>query len=80
MTWEKTIEIDWTGATFEEHRDATVKALNGSGWLEIAYDPEGLENLIDELSETDDADYFDAVWNAIYDEADYDRVWLGVKH
>ena len=29
-----------------------------------------------ELAEAENADRFDGVWEAIYDEADYDRVWI----
>lgn len=65
---------------YEERRDAIVGRLRESAWLDLR-DPEGferenLENLFDELSETADVDEFDSVWDAIYDEADYDRVWI----
>lgn len=75
--WKQTINIDWTGETFEDRRDATVAALQASGWVEKN---DNLDMLVDELSDTDNEDYFDLVWYAIYDEADYDRVWLAVKH
>lgn len=77
--WKKTIEVDWTGETFEERRDATVAALRASGWI----DENGTLDfalLVDELAETDTEHYFNLVWNAIYDEADYDRVWIKVEH
>lgn len=63
--------------TFEEKRDAIVRTLRKSSWL--ASKDEAVDNLamlVDELADTADPDDFDAVWNAIYDEADGDRVWI----
>lgn len=74
--WKQTINIDWSGETFEENRDATVAALHASGW---AGESDAVGMLIEELEDTDTEDYFDLVWDAIYDEADYDRVWLKVS-
>lgn len=59
--------------TFEQRRDRIVSVLERSGW---AIDNPDVGALLDELGETEDADHFDEVWNAIYDEADRDRVWI----
>lgn len=36
-------------------------------------------DLADELAEQTDPENFDVIWNAIYDEADYDRVWVKTR-
>ncbi len=66
--------------TFEQRRDAIVRILRASPWLR---EDTGnlmhlwtLQELVDELAETRDGDEFDGPWDALYDEADYDRVWI----
>lgn len=57
--------------TFEQRRDAIVKRIYGSGWnSDEAY------TLAADLADTQNAEEFDEVWNAVYDLADYDRVWI----
>mgnify|MGYP003403670693 FL=1 len=36
-------------------------------------------DLADELAEQTDPDAFDVIWDAIYDEADRDRVWVKTR-
>ena len=59
--------------TFEQRRDAIVRRLRTSAWA--VGNPEVLE-LADELADTADGDQFDQVWDAVYDQADEDRVWI----
>lgn len=62
--------------TFEQRRDAIVKRIRNSGWLDGKDEFDDLVMAVEELAETDDVKWFDTVWNAIYDHADYDRVWI----
>jgi hypothetical protein len=59
--------------TFEQRRDAIVRRLRKSPWAKDNYT---LSEYLDELADAEDADDFDYVWDAIYDEADRDRVWI----
>jgi hypothetical protein len=63
--------------TFEQRRDETVRRLRSSGWLTMTADDFDLSDMFDELGETRDGNEFDEVWDRIYDQADYDRVWIG---
>lgn len=64
--------------TFEQRRDEIVRRLRASSWFKSAdaQDRTLLPCLVDELSEVDDQDYFNMVWNLIYDQADIDRCWI----
>jgi hypothetical protein len=62
--------------TFEQIRDTTVKRIRASGWLEGRDEFDDLMLAVEELAEAEDVKHFDMVWSAIYDEADYDRVWI----
>jgi hypothetical protein len=78
--WDRRINLRdvWRNQdmTFEERRDAVVRRLRSSGWMATHEDGDILHQLVEELAEAQDADEFDAPWDAIYDEADYDRVWI----
>ena len=63
----------------EEKRDIIVSRIRASRWPLLHSVEEGdysLDELLDELSGVDDEPYFDQVWSALYDLADYDRVWI----
>ena len=68
--------------SFEQRRDGVVGRLRAAPFYEddpIRWnaDTEELYLVVDELADTDDEDYFDSVWNALYDWCDVDkRVWL----
>lgn len=62
--------------TFEQQRDAIVKRIRSSGWLDGKDEFDDLVMAVEELAETDDVKRFDSVWSQIYDHADYDRVWI----
>jgi len=79
--WERRIRVGDIfhneDLTFEQRRDAIVKRIRASGWIEAStYGFGDLDALVDELADARDADGFDEVWDAIYDIADYDRVWI----
>ena len=67
---------------FEERRDRAVAAIRATVSFRTL-DPENIEDeqiimTIEELAETDTADYFDVCWDAIYDWADDVRLWIDV--
>lgn len=61
---------------FDRRRDAIVARLRASAWLKERDESDHLVLLVEELSEVEDADAFNEVWSDVYDEADYDRVWI----
>jgi hypothetical protein len=65
----------------EEKAKAVAALVRESAWFKEVMaeksDPE-LLYVIEELEdEVQDAEHYDTVMHALYDEADYDRVWLG---
>ncbi len=62
--------------SFEETRDRVVSALRSSSWFRSADEYHDLPDLVEELAETVEVEEFDAVLEAIYDGADYDRAWI----
>ncbi len=78
--WAKTIRLGtvWKNPdlTFEQRRDAIVRRLRASGWLEHSDFDDELGAVIDELAGSADPDAFDSTWNDLYILADWDRVWI----
>lgn len=64
---------------FEQRRDAIVARLLASSWLRERGDYDDLSDLIVDLGEAADVGEFDRVWDAIYDLADEDRVWIETR-
>lgn len=62
--------------TFGQRRDAIVARLRESPWLTSCSEDDELIQYVDELAHAQDAGDFNAAWDAIYDCADYDRVWI----
>lgn len=63
--------------TFEEKRDTIVEVLRNSSWMKSQDEGDDeLSQAIEELGDADNEDWFNAVWDAIYDLADADRVWI----
>ena len=61
--------------TFLERRDAIV--LRCKTQLRRIYsESEDLQYLLEELSETEDEDQFDEIWNDFYDWCDDNQVWV----
>lgn len=60
--------------TREQRRDEIVRRIRAARF----YDEEACElvEIVDELAETDTAEYMDQVWDAFYDWADDHRVWV----
>lgn len=71
----------WTNddLSFTEKRDGIVARIRRLPM----YDPEGGDQeelwwIIDELCDAGNADEFDSVWDAFYDWADTERVWVEI--
>lgn len=62
--------------TFEELRDTVVRALRTSSWFKRHDEYDDLPQYTEELADTEDRAAFNDVLDAIYDLADYDRVWI----
>ena len=62
--------------TFPQIRDAVVKRLRASAWFKSKDEFDDLPMYVEELSDAKTPGEFDSAWSAIYDEADYDRVWI----
>lgn len=62
--------------TFEQKRDAVVSTLRASTWFKQYEGGDDLPQFVEELADTEDIAGFDAVFDAIYDVADADRVWI----
>lgn len=84
VAWKNTVKLGYVwqndDLSFEEKRDEVVARLRQFEVVDEDYagwpDP-CLEELLDELAETDDEDYFNMVWDAVYDWADTDhRLWI----
>lgn len=63
--------------SFEEKRDTLVRLVKASAWYTGEEVFSDLHSLIEEMEDTEDVDAFDDVMSAVYDMADYDRVWIG---
>lgn len=64
---------------FIEKRDAIVRILRASKWVKDADEFGRLVEIVDNLAEVEDEDEFDGWWDELYDEADYDRVWITTR-
>lgn len=62
--------------SFEQRRDAITSRLAASAWSRQS---RTVEDLADELADVETVEEFGAVWDAIYDEADADRVWIETR-
>lgn len=68
--------------TFTERRDAIVRILRASAWMKQRAEQDafgGLAEILDNLAEAEDTEEFDGWWDELYDEADYDRVWIATS-
>jgi hypothetical protein len=76
--WELTIDVSdvFHDDVFLVARDGVVQKIRESGWLSWYEEYDELPQLVEELSETENGDEFDCVWDNIYDIADFDRVWI----
>lgn len=75
--WDRSIRLGDVfhndALTFEQSRDEIVARVRATQWCE---DSDVVRDLLDELADCADTVEFDAVWDAVYDEADIDRVWI----
>ena len=62
--------------TFEQKRDGLIRLVKASSWFKSQGAASELHEAIEELADTENGDDFDVVMSAVYDMADYDRVWI----
>ncbi|MEE9125395.1 MAG: hypothetical protein V3U14_13030 [candidate division NC10 bacterium] len=63
--------------TFLQCRDAIVTVLRADTWLAARFDDDDeLYGIVDELNDTDTEEWFNSAWNAFYDWADGERLWV----
>lgn len=78
--WERKISVaDFfhnDAMTFAEKRDAIVYRLRASAWFKSKDEHDDLPMFVEELADAQNTSDFDSAWDAIYDEADADRVWI----
>lgn len=78
--WERTVNlkgiINNSDMTLLEVRDAAVRAIRASGWVDVRADDEDFILLIEELEECETKEDFNYLFNEVYNYADYDRVWI----
>jgi hypothetical protein len=76
-TWRTTIDLADVfhdeDRSFPQRRDEIVSRIHASGW---AHDNTDVAALLDELADAQTEEEFNDAWDLIYDEADFDRVWL----
>lgn len=68
--------------TLEAKTEAIVTKIKGSGWYAEANENGELEAILEELTDAakaDDVAWWDSVWNAVYDVADAERVWVTTR-
>jgi hypothetical protein len=84
-TWQKKVLLGDVfrneDMTFEQRRDVIVHRLRGSGWIRMiggvdSFKGMNLDELFEQLGEAPEPDDFDIVWDEIYNQADWDRVWI----
>lgn len=79
--WDKRIDVSAVfhddDLSFTERRDAIVERIRKSGWLADRDEFDDLVELVnDHLAYAEDVKEFDELWDALYDHADVDRVWI----
>lgn len=83
-TWDQTVDVSSVWGTYggeteeglEEFRDRVVAVLRDTRWYREHGPTSELHAVVEELSDVDSVDYFNRVWEVVYDLADYDRVWI----
>lgn len=79
-TWKWRIDVsDVFGndtLDFEQRRDVIAARLAAHPWVKQAGPESDLAAFVEELADRENADEFDFVWDAIYDIADLDGVWI----
>jgi hypothetical protein len=82
--WNKTVDVSSVfhndDMSFIERRDAIVKKFRDA-WPVSFTEDESLEinDILDELEETEDVEEFNSVWDEVYDWADYRKVWIKTR-
>lgn len=81
--WDRTVNLSGVfhneEMTFAERRDAIVRRLRASGWLDDRDEFDELVEAVEGLEQAEDAEEFDSWWDEVYDHADADRVWIQTR-
>lgn len=82
-SWEHRINLSGVfhndAMSFEEKRDAIVRALRNSTWLKGKDEFDSAVEAVDGLAGAEDTEEFDGWWDELYDYADFDRVWITTR-
>lgn len=77
--WDETIHVAFfhdETLSFKRKRNMFVAAVKRSAWFKGEDELSELHQVVDEISDAEDADHFDFCINEIYDMADFDRIWI----
>lgn len=76
--WSRRIDVKsvWNDEDLEgpDKFKAVAAIVKASGWSQ---ESEYVAEIVDNLADAEDDDEFNNWWDALYDEADRDRVWIG---
>lgn len=79
--WEYTLDLSFIeldpDKNWEAYRDQVAIAIKNSSWFAAKGEQDSeLWTLWDEFKDAEDREHGNHVFNALYDEADYDRCWI----
>lgn len=80
--WNRTIDLKGAASKYAvagdwpAYRAAIVTAIEESGWIADTPYPDTLRDHVNGLKASDSVAVAEAYWDAIYDVADEDRVWI----
>ena len=81
--WDKRLDVSdlfHHDLPFADFRDRVVQRIRNSGWLDGRDEFDELVELVNEhLAYAQDVKEFDELWDAVYDHADTDRVWIKTR-
>ena len=83
MAWNHKLDVSSffhdDDLTITEKGEKISELVKSSTWFEGLYYKDDLEGLLEELSEVEDADDFDVLWDQMYDIFDAERVWVQTR-
>lgn len=82
--WAHTVDVSSVWRDFDEEQvnasaQSLAALLKASAWYKAYDEFSDLHQAVEELGDADTMEWFDAVWDGIYDLADYDRVWVKTR-
>jgi hypothetical protein len=80
--WDRRVDVSAVfrneELAYEERRDAIVEIIRNSPWFKQYDEDDDLPQFVEELADAGE-DEFRYPWDAIYDIADADRVWIATS-